>query len=484
MTPTSSNAIPKTCDCIPVQPIQPVHSRQNKIETRSMKTTFPATFSNQYQSTWHINKNKEQDEFIRQLLLDVEEKKQNTELEATVQPSVENSVLSVVQPTTDTAIKPTTDSTTDSTVVTADTTAKPGINPVVKPLVQLESVRIVKENAVQVGSSEALDESTTVKTIVDTLRKPLEIATPSIIHIKPVTPQLQPQEIPQVIDKIKSLESTPIDDMDIDTEESLKTPTTIPQLKEQSSKLINNTPPELVHIDSTIFGESLKYYQSLVAFNKTDFQEIRKDKKLKNDLFKMKMALTKAIGQIKDDEFTIRKTVMTLKQHIKDAAQLNQPVFIFTLIGKLFIKQAQAECTTHVLKATPLAKVLVQLLINNDFKDFILCRLIKKCPAILIESIDNTNNTNGIFALFVSICIEIKKLNLCWTWTAHFINKKISKDSTCLFSSTLLELAGKEMSIKYKNQFKKLLNCILLNCTEMKATPQVEQLVLMTKKIQ
>ena len=376
-----------------------------------LKSQSTEHVTKQYEHTWHLDKNKQQNEMVTQMLIDIEQKE------------LEKRQINTPKPVFESAVP----------------------------------VRSANEpNIINVATSE----------LIPSVANPIQVT--STTNEPSTTLPNEHEDSPMDID----------DDDDLEFLSNVKD-----EVKESLPTLINIDPPSCIKSDSELFSESFEYYSELIKYNKSIYAAIKQDKPLKNRLFKTKMAITKIIGQIQDDESNMQRSLISLKQHITDAVNINQPVFIMVLIGKLFIKQAQAECATHVYKSLPLAKVLVQLILNNKFKDFILSRLVKKCPGILIDKLKLVNNNNGIFALYTSLCIQSKQLNICWRWTANCINHHtVINDQQCLFLSTVIELAGRHFQMKYNKQALKLINCIIEVCDKLPHTPQSSQLLLMAQK--
>eukprot|EP00834_Sanchytrium_tribonematis_P006649 NODE_510_length_6666_cov_0.619918.p1 type:complete len:488 gc:universal NODE_510_length_6666_cov_0.619918:3826-5289(+) len=410
--------------------------RYHVVKYPSQNYSFPKSKNQQpsrqsYDSTWHLQKNKVQEDMVLRIIQNIEAKSNDLtvkETEKENQLSPRNSIISQ--------------------------------SPKSTPPNVTQTLNIARPVSAIDGSTD--------------------------IHV-PHQAQMQlSNELPKL-----EKQTSPIDAMDISESDVKMDPRNVENnqdnmeltSKKAPIELITDIPPpKIVDCESHIFEKPYDYYLKLVEYHKDVFLEIKKDKLLKNKLFKIKMSITKIIGQIKDDEFMMKRALMTLKQHIKEACDLNQPVFVFVLIGKLFVKQAQAECGTFVGKALPLSKVLIQLIVSNPFHDFIISRLVKKCPGLLTDQWLDKSDTNGVFALFTGLCIESKQTSLSWKWIAFNINQNALFDVQSQRLSTIIELATPIMKSKYKNQYSKLIRSVLDCCKKVKSSPQVEQLILMCKK--
>ncbi|KIL64967.1 hypothetical protein M378DRAFT_553805 [Amanita muscaria Koide BX008] len=130
-------------------------------------------------------------------------------------------------------------------------------------------------------------------------------------------------------------------------------------------------------------NEDWRNYRAMLHRLKTETMKVVKEnKQLKKEWGELRRQITPKIGQLTNDDQSIRRITMQVIQVFKPSDAPRPPVIYHALLSSLakaIISQAETEVTAEVRTAEPLSKVTVNLLENLDgFPPVFFARLVQR----------------------------------------------------------------------------------------------------------
>ncbi|XBW36222.1 hypothetical protein QEN19_001803 [Hanseniaspora menglaensis] len=233
------------------------------------------------------------------------------------------------------------------------------------------------------------------------------------------------------------------------------------------------------------FNENQKRIEEIKATIK---EPVLKNTDLKKLLNKHKRLINPKFGQLTNS----RRQLMEISVKINElvAQTKSDPLaysWILNFIAKSLAHQAELECRVKPEMAAPLAELAH--VINSQFPEllpqFLLPRLIKKCPLIIGFISDDkkqmgfkikqnekkdvyVERMDGILAFYSMLCKMPNKNNIfihsIWKMMTRWANMDLSKidgDLVLGLVVTTLECCGNELYIKFARQIEKLVSIFL-----------------------